>query len=116
MVTVSVLNAWPEPGGAKTTMLFATLRLVTVDGPVTVHVVPLFKLTFVVEVGSDRIAPVRVEAFALSVMALKFVASRRLLLPALAVVPLKFTVPIEGSAKIRSPDTLLMLKLSNVAV
>ena len=76
---------------------------------------PLVRLTAVVEVESVWIAPVRADVFAFRVIALPLVASRRLLSPALAVVLLKLTVETDGSAKIRLPDRLLMVKLSKVA-
>ena len=96
-------------------MLCVTLRLVTVDGAVRFHVAPFVRLTLVVDAASVRIAPVSAEALALNVIALPAVASRRLLAPALAVVLLKLSVAVEGSAKTRSPDKLPMAKLSKVA-
>jgi hypothetical protein len=123
------LNASPEPGGAKTTTLFVRLRLVTVDDPVMVQVVPFVRWTLEVEVGSVWITPVRVEAFAFNVTALPAVASRRLFVPALAVVLLKLTVEsfVPGqqlepgfgdvpTLSTRSPDRLPIVKLSKVAV
>jgi hypothetical protein len=65
-LTVSVLKPPPKPRGAKTMMLCVTLRLVTVDGAVRFHVGPFVRLTVEVDVASVRIAPVRVEALALS--------------------------------------------------
>ena len=62
------------------------------------------------------IAPVSVDALALKVTTLPLVALRRLLVPALATVLLKLIVATEGSAKIKSPVWLLMLKLSKVAI
>ncbi len=115
MPTVRVLKPPPAPGGAKTTTLFVTARLVTTDGPVTVQIVPLLRLTLAVEVASVLIAPVKDEALALSVTTLPAVAFRRLLLPAFAVVLLKLTVAVDGSAKTRSPERALMVKLSKVA-
>ena len=96
--------------------LLVTARLDTADEPVMVQTDPLVRLTAVVEVESVWIAPVRADAFAFSVIALPLVASRRLLSPALAVVLLKLTVATDGSAKIRFPVVLAMVKLSNVAV
>ena len=80
-MTVSVLKPLPEPGGAKTMMLFVTLRLVTVDGPVRFQVVPFVRLTLEVEAGSVWIAPVSVEALRVEGDDAAAVASRRLLLP-----------------------------------
>ena len=60
-------------------------------------------------------APVSVEALALKAIALPFVALMRSPEPALAIVLLKLTVAVEGSAKIKSPVALAMLKLSKVA-
>src|SRR5271154_515266 len=97
-------------------MLCVTLRLVTVDGAVRVHVVLFVRLTLEVEAASVRIAPVSIEALALSAIALPPVALRRLLFPALAVVALKLSVAVDGSAKTRSPDRLAMEKPSKVAL
>src|SRR5260370_18434438 len=96
--------------------LLKTLRLETVDGPVRFHVVPFVRLTLEVDVVSLRIAPVSADAFALRVTMLPAVASRRLLIPASATVLLKLIVETDGSAKIRSPDSLPMAKLSKVAL
>ena len=60
-------------------------------------------------------APVSVEALALKAMALPLVALRRSPPLALAIVLLKLMVAVDGSAKIKSPDALVMLKLSKVA-
>ncbi len=97
-------------------MLLVTARLVTTDGPVMVQIVPLLRLTLVVEVASVRMTPVRTEALAFSVTKLPAVESSRLFVPALAVVALKLTVATDGSAKIRSPEWLLIVKLSKVAI
>ena len=60
-------------------------------------------------------APVSVDALALNAMALPLVALRRLPPLAVAVVLVKLMVAVDGSAKIKSPDALVMLKLSKVA-
>src|SRR5579863_665365 len=60
-------------------------------------------------------APVSVDALALKATVLPRVALRRSPAPALATVWLKLTVAVDGSAKIRSPAKLVMLKLSKVA-
>src|SRR5208283_4554299 len=60
-------------------------------------------------------APVSVEALALRVTTLPVVALMRSPAPAFAIVLLKLTVAVEGSAKIKSPVALAMLKLSKVA-
>ena len=95
--------------------LLVTARFDTADEPVMVQTDPLVRLTAVVEVESVWIAPVRVDAFAFSVIMLPLVASRRLLSPALAVVLLKLMVATDGSAKIRLPVWFAMPKLSKVA-
>src|SRR5271166_6668519 len=87
--TVKVLN---PPDGEKTMALLVRLRLVIVDEPVVVQFVLLVKETLVVEVASVWIAPVSVDALVLNLM-----------------------VAVDGSAKIRSPEALVMLKLSKVA-
>ena len=97
-------------------MLWARLRLVTVEDPVRFHVVPFVRLTLEVEAASVWIAPVSIEALALKVIALPAVAFNRLPVPALAVVVLKLSVAMEGSAKTRSPESAPMLKLSKVAL
>ena len=97
------------------TALLATLRLDIVDEAVMFQVVPFAKETLVVEVASVSIAPVSVEALALKAMTLPFVALTRSPAPALATVLLKLTVAVDGSAKIKSPEALAMLKLSKVA-
>ena len=60
-------------------------------------------------------APVSVDALALNAMVLPLVALRRLPPLAVAVVLLKLMVAVDGSAKIKSPDELVKLKLSKVA-
>src|SRR5258707_4858100 len=97
-------------------MLCVTLRFVTFDDAVRLHAVLFVRLTLVVDAASVRIAPVSIEALALSVNALPAVAFKRLLFPAFAIVLFKLRVAIEGSAKTRSPDRLPMAKLSNVAL
>ena len=94
----------PAPGGAKTTTLFVTARDDTFDDPVMVHVVPLVRLTAVLEAASVWTVPVSLEAFAFSVTELPPTASSSAPLPAFAMVLLKLTVAMDGSAKIRSPS------------
>ena len=110
--TVKVLK---PPEGEKKIALLARLRLVVVDEALIVQVAPLVNDTLVVEVASVWIAPVSVDALALKATVLPRVALRRLPAPALAMVLLKLTVAVDGSAKIKSPAVLLMLKLSKVA-
>ena len=88
----------PEPGGAKTTTLFVTARVDTVDDPVMVQVDPFVTLTAVFETASVWIVPVSVEAFAFSVTKLPPVALSSAPLPAFATVLLKLTVAVDGSA------------------
>jgi hypothetical protein len=61
------LKPLPEPGGANTMMLFVTLRLVTVEGPVRFQVVPFVRLTLEVAPEPVWIVPVNIEALALNV-------------------------------------------------
>ena len=68
---------------------------------------PSVRLSVEVEPASVT-TPINVEAFAFSVRSLPLVTSARLLPPALAIVLLKLTVEVEGSAKIRSPEGLLI--------
>src|SRR5208282_4804623 len=60
-------------------------------------------------------APVSVEALASRVTTLPIVALMRSPAPAFAIVLLKLTVAVDGSAKIKSPVALAMSKLSKVA-
>ena len=73
-------------------------------------------MTFEVEAESVAIAPVKSDAAAFTVTKLPPVACKRLFVPAFAVVLLKLTVAVEGSAKIKSPVWLAMVKLSNVTL
>ena len=116
MPIVKVLNPPPRLGGAKTTALFVTARFETTEEPVAVQVEPFVRLSVDVEVESVAIAPVKADADAFSVTKLPPVAFKSVFDPALAVVLLKLIVAVEGSAKMRSPVWLAMVKLLNVAV
>ena len=90
--------------------LLVTVRLDTADEPMTFQTDPFIRLTRWSKSESVWIAPVKADAFAFSVIVLPLVASMRLLVPALAVVLLKLTVETDGSAKIRLPVALAMVK------